>query len=48
MQDGKGGETFGEDPYLVTQMGTAMINGLQQDDLVVLIKLLYASIHCRK
>ena len=29
---GRAGETFGEDPYLVTQMGTAMINGLQQDD----------------
>jgi len=29
---GRVGETFGEDPYLVTQMGTAMINGLQQDD----------------
>ena len=29
---GRVGETFGEDPHLVTQMGTAMINGLQQDD----------------
>ena len=29
---GRVGETFGEDPYLVTQMGLAMINGLQQDD----------------
>ena len=29
---GRVGETFGEDPYLVTQMGTAMINGLQQGD----------------
>ena len=29
---GRVGETFGEDPYLVTQMGTAMINGLQQND----------------
>ena len=29
---GRVGETFGEDPYLVTQMGTAMINGLQQYD----------------
>ena len=29
---GRVGETFGEDTHLVTQMGTAMINGLQQDD----------------
>ena len=29
---GRVGETFGEDPYLVTQMSLAMINGLQQDD----------------
>ena len=29
---GRVGETFGEDPYLVTQMGVAMINGLQQGD----------------
>ena len=29
---GRVGETFGEDPYLVSQMGVAMINGLQQDD----------------
>ena len=29
---GRVGETFGEDPYLVAQMGTAMINGLQQND----------------
>ena len=29
---GRVGETFGEDPYLVIQMGTAMINGLQQGD----------------
>ncbi len=29
---GRVGETFGEDPYLVTQMGVASINGLQQHD----------------
>ncbi len=29
---GRVGETFGEDPFLVAQMGSAMINGLQQDD----------------
>ena len=29
---GRVGETFGEDPYLVGNMGVAMINGLQQDD----------------
>ena len=29
---GRVGETFGEDPFLVSQMGLAMINGLQQDD----------------
>jgi beta-glucosidase len=26
-------ETFGEDPYLVTQMGLAFVSGLQSDDL---------------
>ena len=31
---GRVGETFGEDPYLVTQMSLAMINGLQQDDFI--------------
>ncbi len=29
---GRVGETFGEDPYLVTQMGVASINGFQQKD----------------
>ncbi len=29
---GRVGETFGEDPFLVTQMGVSMINGLQQGD----------------
>ena len=30
---GRIGETFGEDPYLVTQMGLATIAGLQGDDI---------------
>ena len=29
---GRVGETFGEDPYLVSEMGVAIINGLQQGD----------------
>lgn len=29
---GRVGETFGEDPFLVGEMGVAMINGFQQDD----------------
>lgn len=29
---GRVGETFGEDPFLVSAMGVAMINGLQQGD----------------
>lgn len=29
---GRVGETFGEDPYLVGEMGVAMINGFQQND----------------
>ncbi len=29
---GRVGETFGEDPYLVSKMGVAMIKGLQQGD----------------
>ena len=33
---GRVGETFGEDPYLVSQMGVAMINGLQQDDFTLI------------
>ncbi|WOH39438.1 glycoside hydrolase family 3 N-terminal domain-containing protein [Thalassotalea fonticola] len=31
---GRVGETFGEDPYLVTKMGVATIEGLQQDDFI--------------
>ncbi|AHW60590.1 beta-glucosidase [Draconibacterium orientale] len=29
---GRGQETYGEDPYLTTQMGKAMVRGLQGDD----------------
>ena len=29
---GRGQETYGEDPYLTTQMGLAAVNGLQGDD----------------
>lgn len=29
---GRGHETYGEDPYLTTQMGLAMVKGLQGDD----------------
>lgn len=29
---GRGQETYGEDPYLTAQMGTAMVRGLQGDD----------------
>ena len=29
---GRTGETFGEDPYLVTEMGKAMVNGYQGND----------------
>ncbi len=29
---GRGQETYGEDPYLSTVMGTSMVNGLQGDD----------------
>ena len=29
---GRVGETFGEDPYLVGEMGVAMIDGFQQSD----------------
>lgn len=33
---GRGHETYGEDPYLTTQMGLAMVKGLQGDDPVYL------------
>ena len=42
---GRVGETFGEDPYLVTQMGVAMINGLQQDDFTGLNKVIACAKH---
>lgn len=42
---GRVGETFGEDPYLVTQMGSAMINGLQQDDFIGLNKVIACAKH---
>ena len=42
---GRVGETFGEDPYLVTQMGSAMINGLQQDDFTGLNKVIACAKH---
>ena len=36
---------FGEDPYLVTQMGLAMINGLQQDDFTGTNKVIACAKH---
>ena len=42
---GRVGETFGEDPYLVSQMGVAMINGLQQDDFTGLNKVIACAKH---
>ena len=42
---GRVGETFGEDPYLVTQMGTAMINGLQQGDFTGTNKVIACAKH---
>ena len=42
---GRVGETFGEDPYLVTQMGLAMINGLQQDDFTGANKVIACAKH---
>ena len=42
---GRVGETFGEDPYLVTQMGTAMINGLQQGDFTGTKKVIACAKH---
>ena len=48
MRDARWGrvcETFGEDPYLVTQMGTAMINGLQQGDFTGTKKVIACAKH---
>ena len=42
---GRVGETFGEDPYLVAQMGSAMINGLQQDDFTGINKVIACAKH---
>ena len=42
---GRVGETFGEDPYLVTQMGVAMINGLQQGDFTGTNKVIACAKH---
>ena len=42
---GRVGETFGEDPYLVTQMGIAMINGLQQQDFTGTNKVIACAKH---
>ena len=42
---GRVGETFGEDPYLVSLMGTAMINGLQQDDFTGTNKVIACAKH---
>ena len=39
------GETFGEDPFLVTQMGVAMINGLQQGDYTGINKVIACAKH---
>ncbi len=42
---GRVGETFGEDPFLVTQMGVAMINGLQQGDFTGTNKVIACAKH---
>ena len=42
---GRVGETFGEDPYLVTRMSTSMINGLQQGDFTGLNKVIACAKH---
>ena len=42
---GRVGETFGEDPFLVTQMGVAMINGLQQGDFTGINKVIACAKH---
>ena len=42
---GRVGETFGEDPFLVTQMGVAMINGLQQEDYTGINKVIACAKH---
>ncbi len=42
---GRVGETFGEDPFLVTQMGISMINGLQQRDFTGINKVIACAKH---
>ena len=42
---GRVGETFGEDPFLVSQMGVAMINGLQQGDYTGINKVIACAKH---
>ena len=42
---GRVGETFGEDPYLVTQMSSNMIDGLQQGDFTGLNKVIACAKH---
>ncbi len=42
---GRVGETFGEDPYLVTQMSSSMIDGLQQGDFTGLNKVIACAKH---
>lgn len=42
---GRVGETFGEDPYLVSRMGVASIKGLQTDDFTGLDKVLACAKH---
>ena len=44
MHVGQRGETFGEDKFLVSEMGVAVINGLQQGDFqLILVCLLQPS-----
>ena len=42
---GRVGETFGEDPYLVSRMGVASIKGLQTNDLTGMDKVLACAKH---
>ena len=42
---GRVGETFGEDPFLVGEMGVAMINGFQQGDFTGLNKVIACAKH---
>ncbi|RXP44530.1 beta-glucosidase [Lutibacter sp. HS1-25] len=42
---GRVGETFGEDPYMVGNMGAAMINGFQQNDFTGFDKVIACAKH---